>query len=228
MKNAKKAAAVFVAAAMMFAGCGKTDSQDAEKPNSSVADETQDTEVQESADDTETTSRRTSSGEGDYVSPDPRVTPVKFEDYWISEDKFDYINYCLDQGATVKYLILEADGSYTYCLPEELESTGKTPIAIGSFFDFGGEQEYVSVYCPLDESISDQFWVSGNNATLEQCLGRPYPDEQDARITIDDHGNTFSLSTVHHLPIIFEHMMFLSVDSTVTEIRDAFYTYYID
>ena len=220
---------VMMMAICMLAGCGKhtNPSTSANPSNPTVI---ADTNTQEpTSQDVNSTTEATSQGNtnsGDYVSSDSRITPVRLEDYWISDTQFDFINYCRDQGATVKYMLQNEDGSLNYCLPEELASTGKTPIAITMFFYFGGESEYVSVECPFGDG-SDQFWIYGAVATHEPCIGTSFSDT-NVRITIDDFGNTLSLSTINHLPIIYEYMMVLPYGSSVQTIHDTFSAHYQD
>ena len=210
-------------------GCGSTPPPTNTVPSGVMPAASDDTSTTQDNGTTETTSQgATNSGTSDYVSSDSRITPVNINNYWISDTQFDYVNYCRDQGATVKYLLQEDDGSYNYCLPEELASIGKTPLAIGAFFYFGGEKEYVSVFCPFGDAFSDQFWVSSDVTKFEPCIGTSFSEDCNVRIVIDDAGNTLSLSSVNHLPIIFEYMMVLPTNSTSQDITRTFYAHYND
>lgn len=221
---------VMMAICMLMTGCGKhtNPSTSANPSNPTVI---ADTNTQEpTSQDVNSTTEATSQGNtnsGDYVSSDSRITPVRLEDYWISDTQFDFINYCKDQGATVKYMLANEDGSIYYCSPEELASTGKTPLAIGGFFNFGGDPEFVSVYCMLG-SVSDAYYVNSDTARLEQCIGTSYSGGTDVRITIDDYGNTLSLSTINHMPAVFAYMMVLPYGATAQDIHDTFNAHYHD
>ena len=142
---------VMMAICVLMTGCGKqTNSSTSTAPsgNTAAIDDTSDTQNTTSQDvnsTTEAPSQETAHSGGDYVSSDSRITPVSIADYWISDTQFDFINYCKNQGATVKYMLENEDGSIYYCSPEELASAGKTPLAIGGFFNFGGDPEFVSV-----------------------------------------------------------------------------------
>ena len=223
---------VMMAICMLMTGCGKhTNPSTSATPsgNPAVINDTNDTQNPTSQDangTTETTSQGNTNS-GDYVSSDSRITPVRLEDYWISDTQFDFINYCKDQGATVKYMLENKDGSIYYCSPEELASTGKTPLAIGGFFNFGGDPEFVSVYCMFG-NISDTYYVNSDTARLEQCIGTSYSGGTDVRVTIDDYGNTLSLSTINHMPVIFEYMMVLPYGATAQDIHDTFNAHYHD
>ena len=224
---------VMMAFCMLMTGCGKhTNPSTSTTPsgNPAVINDTNDTQNPTSQD-VNSTTEATSQGNtnsGDYVSSDSRITPVRLEDYWISDTQFDFINYCRDQGATVKYLIERDGGGYTFCLPEDLAGTGKTPIGIGASFYFGGgTSEYLHVDCPFGE-VSDTYWVTGANVSFYSCIGTSSSADADARIIIDDIGNTLSLSTINHLPIIFEYIMTLPYDSTQQDITNVFSAHYHD
>ena len=221
---------VTMAICMLMTGCGKhTNPSTSTNPSNPTV--IADTNKQEStSQDVNSTTEATSQGNtnsGDYVSSDSRITPVRLEDYWISDTQFAFINYCRDQGATVKYMLANEDGSIYYCSPEELASTGKTPLAIGGFFNFGGDPEFVSVYCMLG-SVSDAYYVNSETARLIQCIGTSYSGGTDVRVTIDDYGNTLSLSTINHMPVIFEYMMVLPYGATAQDIHDTFNAHYHD
>ena len=226
---------VMMAICMLMTGCGKhTNPSTSTTPsgNPAVIADTNTTQNPTSQDvngTTETTSQgNTNSGTADWVSSDSRITPVSINDYWISDTQFDFINYCRDQGATVKYLIEKDGGGYTFCLPEDLAATGKTPIGIGASFYFGGgSSEYVHVDCPFGE-FSDTYWVTGANVSFYPCIGTSRSGGTDVRITIDDLGNTLSLSTINHLPIIFEYIMTLPYDSTQQDLVSVFNAHYHD
>lgn len=197
--------------------------------DTSAAQVHEDTSTAQNNDTTEAASQDNSnSGTADYVSSDSRITPVNINDYWISDSRFDFINYCRDQGATVKYLIEKDGGGYTFCLPEDLAGTGKTPLAIGASFYFGGgSSEYVHVDCPFGE-LSDTYWVTGANVSFHPCIGTSRSGGTDVRITIDDIGNTLSLSTINHLPVIFEYIMTLPYDATQQDVVNTFKAHYHD
>ena len=222
---------VMMAFCMLMTGCGKhTNPSTSTTPsgNPAVINDTNDTQNPTSQD-VNSTTEATSQGNtnsGDYVSSDSRITPVRLEDYWISDTQFDFINYCKDQGATVKYCIPKDDNSgNTYCLPEDLSSTGKTPIAICAFFYFGGDKEYVTVYWPFGD-LSDQYWVTSDVAFYEPCINSIHSADDDVRIVIDNYGNTLSLSTINHLPVMFEYMMVLPTDATAQDIVNTFNAHY--
>lgn len=209
-------------------GCGEHTTPTSTVPSGVMPAASDDTSATQIDGTTKATSQGNSnSGTADYVSSDSRITPVSIADYWISDTQFDFINYCKDQGATVKYMLENEDGSIYYCSPEELASTGKTPLAIGGFFNFGGDPEFVSVYCMFG-NISDTYYVNSETARLEQCIGTSYSGGTDVRVTIDDYGNTLSLSTINHMPVIFEYMMVLPYGATAQDIHDTFNAHYHD
>jgi hypothetical protein len=229
MKKFRIFVVMMMAICMLMTGCGKhtnpSTSANPSNPTVIVDTNTQEPTSQDANGTTETTSQGNTNS-GDYVSSDSRITPVRLEDYWISDTEFDFINYCRDQGATVKYMFQNEDGSMYYCLPEELSSADKEPLAITMFFYFGGDSEYLSMMCPFNDG-SDQFWAKGSIAMLEPCIGTSFSGT-NVRITIDDFGHTLSLSTINHLPIIYEYMMVLPYDSSVQTIHDTFSAHYQD
>lgn len=223
---------VMMAICMLMTGCGKhTNPSTSANPSNPAAIADTNTTQNPTSQDVNGTTEAPSQGStnsGDYVSSDSRITPVRLEDYWISDTQFDFINYCRDQGATVKYMLVDDnDGSVSYCLPEDLSSTsGKTVLAIGGYFNFGGDPEYVSVYCQFGGS--DMYYVSGDSFRMAQYIGTSFSGDTDTIITIDNYGHTLSLSTINHLPVVFEYVMTLSYYSTEQDMRDTFSTHYHD
>lgn len=219
---------VMMAICMLMTGCGKhtNPSTSANPSNPTVI---ADTNTQEpTSQDVNSTTEATSQGNtnsGDYVSSDSRITPVRLEDYWISDTQFDLINYCRDQGATIKYRIYADDShdSYTYCLPEELAASGQEPLAACMFFSFGVPHEFIQMECSL--GYGDSFTIITETRDV-LCLGPNETDEDYVNIVIDDYGTTMSLATIRHLPTMFEHVMILPYNTTPENVTNTFNTYY--
>ena len=219
---------VVMAICMFMTGCGKHTTPTSTVPSGvTPAATTEDPNATQNNGNTETTSQgNTNSGTAGWTTSDSRITPVNIDDYWISDNKFDFVNYCRDQGADPKYLVRLEDGSNVACQPEELSSYQGELIAIGALYYFGGEREYVYVYCQL--GIPESYWVKIDNGGYEVCQDLTYSSDDDVSIVIDDFGNTLSLSTINHLPIIFEYMMTLPRNTTAQEAHNVFNAHYHD
>ena len=146
--------------------------------------------------------------------------------YWISDTQFDLVNYCRDQGATIKYRIYADDNhdSYTYCLPEELTASGQEPLAVIIFFYFGDESRSVSVECSI--GYGDNYTIKTETDKNILCLGPVETDEDYVWITIDDYGTHLPLSVINHLPTLFEHIIVLPYNTAPEDVTNAFDSYY--
>lgn len=125
-----------------------------------------------------------------------------------------------------KCLIEQSDGSYVSCQPEKLSSYPGTLVAIGALYYFGGDREYVYVYYPIGDP--ECFWVEIDADDYVVCQDLHPSDDDEVSIVIDDFGNTFSLSEIKHLPIIFEYMMVLPRDVSAQEVHEVFKAHYYE
>lgn len=208
---------------VLLTGCGQpTATTNPTSGNPVAVDETkatEDTTTQVSVSTTEATTQGNSSN---GVS---QIKTVNIDDYWISDTRFDLINYCRDQGATIKYRIYADDShnSYTYCLPEELSSTGQEPLAVCMFFSFGVPHEFISLECPIGYGDTYRILTETDDIT---CLGTTETDEDYTWVTIDDNGTHLSLSVINNLPVMFEHIMVLPYNSPKQVVSDTFKEHY--
>lgn len=216
----------FVAATalcVLLTGCGQSANTTNPTPgNSAAVDDTkatEDTMTQASNSTTEAASETTS-----YTGV-PDFTTVNMDDYWISDTKFDLINYCRDQGVTIKYYIYADDShkKYTYCLPEDLPSTGQQPLGVYMYFYFGDSRRFIQVIYGI--GLGETYTVFTDNGPVH-CLELSVSDEDNTWVTIDDYGTHLSLSMINNLPIMFEHIMVLPFDSTTRAVKDAFKEHY--
>lgn len=221
---------VMMAICMLMTGCGKhTNPSTSATPsgNPAITNDTNDTQNPTSQDVNGTTETTSQGNSGNvWSSSDPRITPVDMNNYWISDTQFDLVNYCRDQGATIKYRIYADDNhnSYTYCLPEELAASGQEPLAVIIFFYFEGDFRSVSVECSI--GYGDSYTMKTETDGNILCLGSVETDEDYVWVTIDDNGTHLSLSVINHLPILFEHVIVLPYDTAPEDVTNAFNTYY--
>ncbi|MCR5385322.1 MAG: hypothetical protein K6E72_11925 [Saccharofermentans sp.] len=207
----------------VLTGCDQSAATSNSAPDISAAADktiaTEDTTIQASSSTTGTTTQATS-----YTGVS-EIKTVNIDDYWISDTRFDLINYCRDQGATIKYRIYADDShkSYTFCLPEELPSTGQEPLNVCMFFYFGVPHEFLTLECHI--APNDSYMISTETDTIT-CIGMSETDEDYTWVTIDDYGTHLALSTINNLPVMFEYIMVLPYNSPRQTVTETFKEHY--